>query len=110
MREHPGRPWPVSELARRLHLGERQLSRLFAQRLRRSPAAYVERARIEAAQQLRLSSGWPLKRIAARSGYRSVETFIRSFQRVAGVTPARFRERFSPDPDPDPSHEKESES
>lgn len=110
VREHPERPWPVAELARRLHLGERQLSRLFAQRLRMSPAAYVERARIEAAQRLLVSNSWPLKRIAARSGYESVETFIRSFQRVAGVTPARFRERFSPGPDPDPSPEKEPES
>ncbi|MFO0579401.1 MAG: DJ-1/PfpI family protein [Polyangia bacterium] len=108
VREHPERPWPVAELARRLHLGERQLSRLFAQRLRMSPAAYVERARIEAAQQLLTSSGWPLKRIAARSGYRNIETFIRSFQRVTGVTPARFRERFTPGPDPDSEKEPET--
>lgn len=108
VREHPARPWPVAELARRLHLGERQLSRLFAQRLRMSPAAYVERARIEAAQQLLASSDWPLKRVAARSGYRSTETFIRSFQRVAGITPARFRERFTPDPDTRPEKEPET--
>lgn len=108
VREHPERSWPVSELARRLHLGERQLSRLFAQRLRMSPAAYVERARIEAAQQILASSDWPLKRVAARSGYRSIETFIRSFQRVAGITPARFRERFTPGPEQSPETEPET--
>lgn len=100
VRESPQKPWPVAELARQLHLSERQLSRLFLRRLRMSPAAYVERARIEAAQRFLVSSDWPLKRVAASSGYNCTETFIRSFARVTGVSPARYRERFTPGKEP----------
>lgn len=100
VREHPGRAWPVAALAKRLHLSERQLSRLFQQRVQLSPAAYVERARIEAAQRLLVGTDWPQKRVASSTGYHCTETFLRSFVRITGITPAQFRERFSPTKEP----------
>lgn len=100
VREHPGRAWPVATLAKRLHLSERQLSRLFQQRVQLSPAAYVERARIEAAQRLLVGTDWPQKRVASSTGYHCAETFLRSFVRITGITPAQFRERFSPTKEP----------
>lgn len=96
IREQPGKDWSIATLARQLHLSERQLSRLFQQRLRISPSAYVERARIESAQRLLCTTDWPLKRMASEVGYQNVATFLRGFVRITGITPARFRERFTP--------------
>lgn len=86
------RPLPVSEVAAQLNLSPRQLARLFRQQLGVSPAAYIERARLERAQGL-LQVGQPIKGVAAATGYESVHGFSRAFTRGVGVPPGRFRKR-----------------
>jgi transcriptional regulator GlxA family with amidase domain len=84
----------VGALAGRAHLSERQLSRLFRRELGATPAAYVERARIERARALLEGGDEPLERIASRCGFASAEVMRRAFQRRLGTSPSAYRSRF----------------
>lgn len=53
--------------------------------------ADVIAARIQAAEELLLSTPDSVERIAERCGYLNVEHFIRQFKRATGTTPLRFR-------------------
>ena len=58
-------------------------------------AAYVEAARVEAAQRLLESTPDGLEAIARVCGFGTVETMHRSFNRTARVTPGQYRRHFS---------------
>jgi transcriptional regulator GlxA family with amidase domain len=58
-------------------------------------AAYVEAARIEAAQRLLESTHDDLGRIARTCGFGTVETMHRTFNRTVRVTPGEYRRHFS---------------
>ncbi|MFE0454140.1 GlxA family transcriptional regulator [Streptomyces sp. NPDC058914] len=81
-------------MAARAGVSERHLTRLFRAETGMTAARFVERIRLEAAQALLESGSDPLDSVARRSGFGSVETLRRSFQRVLGVTPGAYRDRF----------------
>jgi AraC-like DNA-binding protein len=85
------RPLRVAELARHVHVSPRQLSRLFAVHIGDSPAAYVERVRLDRAAALLVRTGAPIKQVAAEVGYPGVVPFTRAFARRHGRPPGRFR-------------------
>ncbi|HEY8472460.1 MAG TPA: AraC family transcriptional regulator [Natronosporangium sp.] len=85
------RPLRVAELARHVHVSPRQLTRLFASHVGCSPAAYVERARLDRAAALLVRTATPIKQVAAAVGYPSVAPFTRAFARRYGQPPGRFR-------------------
>jgi AraC-like DNA-binding protein len=89
--DNADRPIRVDELARHLHVSPRQLSRLFSVHVGQSPAAYVERARLDHAVALLLRTELPVKQVAAEVGYGDVTQFTRAFARRYGAPPARFR-------------------
>lgn len=89
---HPGEDLSVAALAERAHMSERQFARAFAAEAGTTPARFVERARVEAASRLLRQTHWPQDKIAATSGFRSVDAFQRAFRRAHGVTPQRYRE------------------
>jgi transcriptional regulator GlxA family with amidase domain len=82
-------------LARRAALSERHFSRVFRAETGMTVAAYVEAARIEAAQRLLESTGDGLDRIARTCGFGTVETMHRTFNRTVRVTPGEYRRHFS---------------
>jgi transcriptional regulator GlxA family with amidase domain len=82
----------VAALAARAALSPRHFSRVFVAELGLTPAAYVERIRIEAAQQYLEASGATLEVVAKAAGFRSAETMRRAFHRVLGTAPGAFRE------------------
>ncbi|MEU6707769.1 GlxA family transcriptional regulator [Streptomyces wuyuanensis] len=84
----------LAAMAARAGVSERHLTRLFRAETGMSAAQYVERIRLEAAQALLESGSDPLDTVARRSGFGSVETLRRTFQRVLGVTPGCYRDRF----------------
>jgi len=59
-----------------------------------TPAAYVERVRLEVARTMLEASDEELLTIARRSGFGSVETLRRAFVREYGVPPSAYRARF----------------
>lgn len=58
-----------------------------------SPAAAIEKRRVEAAAELLCSTKLSVRQIAQRTGYAyAPETFTRAFKRLAGQTPKAYRE------------------
>lgn len=71
----------------------RHLTRLFRTEVRTTPARWVERVRLDRAQQL-LLDGHSVTSAARLSGLGSDETLRRVFARHLGTTPTEYRRRF----------------
>ncbi|RSN61612.1 GlxA family transcriptional regulator [Actinomadura sp. WAC 06369] len=84
----------AAALADRMCLSERHFARVFRRETGRTPAAYVEAARVEEARRLLEGTDEPLDRVAAACGLGSAETLHRAFRRRLGTTPAAYRRRF----------------
>lgn len=80
-------------LAERAGLSARHFVRLFESEIGVTPAAWVERARVETARRLLETGGRP-KQAAGESGFADIDTFRRAFVRQVGVTPAEYRRRY----------------
>jgi transcriptional regulator GlxA family with amidase domain len=93
---HPELEHSVPELAERAGLSPRHFARLFHAEVGITPAAWVESARITAARALFESSHAAPKQVAAKCGFRSIDTFRRVFTKYVGVTPAEYRKRYVP--------------
>jgi transcriptional regulator GlxA family with amidase domain len=91
---HLGEHLTVTSLAESLHIGDRQLTRVFKTELGTTPAAYIERARVEAAKNRLETSDDTLARVASVCGFGTVDTLNRSFRRGVGITPGEYRQRF----------------
>ena len=98
--ENPAGDLSVPELASRAAMSERNFARAFRSQTGMTPATYVELVRVDRAKMLLETSDWPLGRIAARSGLRTVATLARAFHRRLGVTPEQYRLRFRLDDRP----------
>ena len=92
--EDPGADHSLAGMAARSSISERHLSRLFRQETGESPAAMVEKLRVEAAKVLLESSDDSMAVVARASGLGSPETMRRAFLRRLGVTPSAYRARF----------------
>lgn len=84
----------VPRLAAAAGMSPRHLTRLFRSELGVTPARYVERLRLEAAQLL-LEAGHSVGSAAERSGFGSDESLRRAFVTHLGVPPATYRRRFA---------------
>jgi transcriptional regulator GlxA family with amidase domain len=82
----------VEALARRVDMSPRNFARAFVAETGCTPARFVEQARVAAAAQLLRQTSWTQQRIAARSGFRSIDTLQRAFARKFGLTPHAYRE------------------
>ena len=86
---------PLSLLAGKAAMSERNFRRVFQQELGCSPSAFVENARLERAKQLLENQGnLPLKTVAAHVGLGSEQALRHLFVRRLGITPVVYRERF----------------
>lgn len=90
----PGARHTIDDLAEVAGLSPRHLQRRFAQEVGMPPAAYVERVRVEAAQQALVERDDPVETIARRCGFGTAETLRRTFHRVVGIAPSDYRDRF----------------
>ena len=84
-------PLTVPSLAARAGLSERTFHRKFTAAAGATPARFVETLRLDAARML-LSSGLPLKSVAARVGLLPPARFAEAFERRFGMSPRLFRE------------------
>jgi Transcriptional regulator containing an amidase domain and an AraC-type DNA-binding HTH domain len=86
---------PVAGMTARSGLKERTFKRRFAQATGYAPIDYVHALRIEEAKQMLETSVMTVEAVGEAIGYAEPATFIRLFRRLAGVTPAQWRRRFS---------------
>ncbi len=92
--EHPAADLSVAGLARRLHLSERQFSRVFKSELGLTPAEHVEAVRVEGARRLLETTSAAVELIAREVGFGTPETMQRAFRRRLGTTPSAYRDHF----------------
>jgi transcriptional regulator GlxA family with amidase domain len=91
---YPDQDLSVAALARRAGMSERNFTRVFAAETGRTPAAYVESVRLEAARRLLETTDATLEAVARACGFGTVETLHRCFKRSLRVTPGQYRRHF----------------
>jgi transcriptional regulator GlxA family with amidase domain len=91
--EHLGEPLTVEHLASRVSMSVRNFSRVFVQEFGLTPAAFVEKLRLDTAKRLVEESGRSFAEVAQHCGLGSVDSFRRSFQNEFGFTPTQLRRR-----------------
>lgn len=84
----------VPVLARRGNVSVRHFARRFTQRFGATPAAYVARARVEAARRRIEEGATRLKTVARQCGFADEQRMRRAFRRALGVAPVEYRARF----------------
>ena len=89
----PAADHSLPAMAARLAVSPRHLTRVFHAELGTTPARWLERVRLDRAQQL-LLDGNSVTSAAYRSGLGSDETLRRAFARHLGTTPTEYRARF----------------
>ncbi|MBV9305407.1 MAG: DJ-1/PfpI family protein [Acidobacteriaceae bacterium] len=89
--EHLQDPLTVEELASRASMSVRNFSRVFVEEFGVTPAAFVERLRVETARRLVEESERSFEEIAADCGLGSLESLRRIFVRDFGGTPSQLR-------------------
>ncbi|MFY0569448.1 GlxA family transcriptional regulator [Archangium lansingense] len=93
--EHLREELSVEALSKRAAMSPRNFARAFRDQVGQTPAKYVEQLRVEAARAALETTRQPIKEIATKTGFGTMETLHRVFRRSLGVTPAEYRQRFS---------------
>lgn len=86
----------VKEMAVLSGLNERTFLRRFRKATGEAPLEYLQRLRIEKAKKLLVGSDPQLGIITRIVGYADVSSFRRLFKQIVGISPAVYRQRFSP--------------
>lgn len=86
---------PLSALAARVNLGERQLRRLFVERIGAPPIAVHGTRRLLFAKQLLADTALPVTDVAMAAGFGSVRRFNAGFQAAYRMAPTQLRKRAS---------------
>jgi transcriptional regulator GlxA family with amidase domain len=94
MLEHLRDKLTVELLAERIGMSARHFTRVCLKETGMNPGQFVDRMRVEAAQQMIDTSPKGLKEIADACGFKSAETMRRAFTRALGVTAAEYASRF----------------
>lgn len=93
LRENCAQPINQQKLSTALHYCYRHLHNVWLKHHRKSPLQVLWHYRVDRAMQLIRYSDYELKRIAELTGFATVHHFTRVFTRIAGISPARWRER-----------------
>lgn len=84
-------PLPIAELCRAVGLSHRQLDRLFAQCVRKTPALYYRDIRLDRARGLVTQTHLSMAEIAFASGFSSQVHFSRAYKDRFGLPPSKDR-------------------
>ncbi len=83
----------LESVAQEFDFNSNYLSRSFKQFRGISFTEYLSIKKVEKAKNLLLATRMSIKNIAEESGYNSSNIFIRSFEKIEGITPGEFRKR-----------------
>ena len=81
----------IDDLAARLGIGARQLSRLFARHLNATPVEVAKTARVQRAKRLLDSTELPMTEVALRAGFHSLRRFNAVFLETYRRSPTQVR-------------------
>ncbi|HET7203209.1 MAG TPA: AlkA N-terminal domain-containing protein [Steroidobacteraceae bacterium] len=84
---------PLAALAERVHLGERQLRRLFVERLGAPPSGVHATRRLLFAKQLLTETALPITEVALAAGFGSQRRFNATFRGAYRMAPRDLRKR-----------------
>ncbi|SHN43499.1 GlxA family transcriptional regulator [Cryptosporangium aurantiacum] len=98
LEENLGQELTLDRIARQASLSPRTLSRRFREQTGTTPQQWLTRVRLRRAQHLLETTGHPVERIAAQTGFPSPSTFRDRFKRLVGVSPAAYRSKFRATP------------
>jgi transcriptional regulator GlxA family with amidase domain len=84
----------VEKLAERIGMSARHFTRVCLRETKMNPGQFVDRMRVEAAQQMIDSSTMGLKEIADACGFQTADSMRRTFLRVIGITAGEYMDRF----------------
>jgi transcriptional regulator GlxA family with amidase domain len=88
----------VEVLAQRINLCPRQFTRRFKTEFKSSPAAFVQRLRLDEARNRLASADCGVENVAASVGFNDPDSFRRAFVKCFGVPPQQYRSRFAAGP------------
>lgn len=95
LNEHYAEDITVDELAKIAHYSPAQFRRLFHSLTQMSPASYIVNVRINAAKTLLGTTDRRISDIASDVGFFDHSHFIRTFKRIVGATPAKYRRHLT---------------
>jgi transcriptional regulator GlxA family with amidase domain len=95
MMEHLRDDLSVEHLAERIGLSPRHFTRTCLRETKMNPGQFVDRLRVEAAQQMIDSSSMGLKEVADACGFQTPDSMRRTFLRVLGITAGDYSRRFN---------------
>ena len=84
----------VSEIAQKLGISRRHLSRSFRRATGTALHDYIGDFRLKEAKRLLCDTTLPIKAIASQTGFSASSAFCAAFQGLVGMTPTNFRREF----------------
>ncbi len=81
----------LKELGNLFHMSEKYISRYFKKHFHITISQYINHLRLEHAKQLLAVSNLSVTDVAMQSGFTNVSYFIRSFKKIYGISPRKFR-------------------
>ena len=90
---HYTQPLRITDLARKFGVSESYLSHEFARFTNRSVYDYILYKRVTLARRMMLGTD-SLNTIAYQCGFNDYSNFLRSFTRIAGISPSRYRKQL----------------
>lgn len=85
----------IEKLAGLINIGRRTFERRFKEATNNTPAAYMQRVRIEAAKKYFEASRKNVTEIMFNVGYTDTKAFRDTFRKITGLTPIEYRNKFA---------------
>jgi AraC family transcriptional activator FtrA len=95
VRARPAEQWTIERMAREAAMSERTMIRRFKDSVGSSPGEWLTDMRVGAARQLLEMGAASMEEVAELAGFGSVATLRHHFRNRVGVSPARYRARFT---------------
>jgi len=94
MDEHYARSISLDELAQEAGVSREHLCRAFRHHIGRTPMAYLNDRRIQAAMWLLRTTDRKIVDVAYEAGFEDVSYFNRQFKAIAQITPGQYRQKY----------------